>query len=73
MHIQCVSCNLYLQGNPAGYSAYMLSEYGLEVMEHIKMLSYKHLETEEIQELGEIYKAKCKDLAKTKNFEVKVK
>ena len=73
VHIQCVSCNLMLAGNPAGYSAYMLSEYGLGVMEHIKMLSYQHLSTEEIQELGKIYKQKCKDLAKTKNFEVKVR
>ena len=73
VHIQCITCNLFLQGNPAGYSAYMLAEHGLEVMEHIKMLSYKHLETDEIHELGKIYKAKCMELAKTKNFEVKVR
>ena len=73
VHLQCEGCNCYLQGNVAGYAQYMQKRYGDEVIEYLKQKSYEKLELEEVQELARIYKQKCKDLAKTKNFEVHVK
>lgn len=72
VHIQCATCNLYRQGNPAGYYKFMLDKYGEDVIKEIEELSYEVYDIEEVQELAQIYKQKCKDLAKTKNFEVRI-
>ena len=50
----------------------MLDKYGEDVIKEIEELSYKVYDIEEVQELAQIYKQKCKDLAKTKNFEVRI-
>lgn len=72
VHIQCVGCNNYRQGNPAGYSKFMLDKYGEDVIDYIKQKSYEILDIEEAREMAKIYKQKCKDLVKTKNFEVRI-
>ena len=72
IHIQNSLCNLTLGGNPAGYSAYMLEEYGQEVIDHIEKLSHTYLDCNEIDDIARIYKQKCKDLAKKKNFKVNI-
>lgn len=72
VHIQCVECNCTLCGNPAGYFKFMLDNYGEEVLEYLKTQSYLYLEIEEVREIARIYRQKCKDLAPTKNFEVKI-
>jgi len=72
IHIQDTICNLTLGGNPAGYSAYMLKEYGQAVIDEIRALSYKYLDCNEIDGIARIYKQKCIDLAKTKNFKVNI-
>ncbi len=72
INLQCAECNCTLQGNPAGYVSYMLEEYGQDVIDHLKDLSYKYLETEEVRDLARIYKQKCRDLIKDKNFEIKI-
>ena len=72
VHAQCSTCNTYRQGNPAGYGQYMLDRYGNDVIEYIKQKSYEILDIEEVREMARIYKQKCKDLVKDKNFPVKV-
>jgi len=72
VHIQCTTCNTYRGGNPAGYSKFMLDKYGQDVIDYIEKKSYERLELEEVREIAKIYKQKCKDLAKTKNFEVRI-
>lgn len=72
VHLQCDTCNTYRQGNNAGYAQYMQDKYGKEVIEYLKLQSYKTLDIEEVREYARIYKQECKDLAKTKNFEVRI-
>jgi len=72
VHLQCPRCNIYLQGNPAGYTKFMLKKYGKKAIEEIKQLSYKILDCNQIDEIARIYKQKCIDLAKTKNFQVNI-
>ena len=72
VNLQCGTCNCTLGGNPAGYGPYMLREYGQEVIDYLLAQSYKYLETDEVRELARIYKQKCKDLAKNKNFMVNI-
>jgi len=72
VHIQCPTCNTYRGGNPAGYSKFMLDKCGQDVIDYIKQKSYERLDIEEVREMARIYKQKCKDLAKTKNFEVRI-
>lgn len=72
VHLQCVTCNTHLGGNIAGYTQYMETKYSAEVIEHIKQQAYKILEKEEVQEIARIYRRKCVELAKDKNFKIKV-
>jgi hypothetical protein len=72
VHIQCATCNTYRGGNPAGYSKFMLDNYGEDVIEYLKLESYKTPETEEVREIARIYKQKCKDLVNDKNFQVRI-
>lgn len=55
----CVSC-----GKLFAWSQLQIDE--------IKALSYKYLDCNQIDEIARIYKQKCKDLAKTKNFAVNI-
>jgi hypothetical protein len=83
VHVQCASCNLYHKGNPSGYAKYMDKEYGeinfttgkFEnlVVDHINSLIHTYLETEEVKAIAKIYRQKCVDLAKDKNFPVNLK
>ena len=72
VHIQCETCNIYRQGNVAGYSQYMQANYDNEVIEYLKKKSYEIQDIEDTRETARIYKQKCKDLAKQKNFEIKI-
>ena len=82
VHVQCASCNLFQKGNPSGYLGYMNKEYGEwnpetesfdnPVVDHINSLIGTYLETEEVREIAKIYKQKCRDLAKQKNFEIRI-
>jgi len=72
IHVQCAECNLYMGGNPAGYMKYMLKNYGKKGVAEIESLSHHYLDCNQIDELACTYKQKCIDLAKTKNFEVKI-
>jgi len=72
IHLQCSKCNLYMGGNPAGYIEYMLKNYDEKTIDRIKQLSYQTLDCNQIDEIAHIYKQKCIDLAKTKNFKVNI-
>jgi hypothetical protein len=47
-------------------------EFTNPVVDHINTLIYTYLETEEVRTLARIYKQKCKDLAKSKNFQINI-
>ena len=72
VHLQCSRCNITNGGNPAGYYKFMLDRYGEAVIEYLKLESFTYLETEEVRETARIYKQKCKELAKEKNFQVRI-
>ena len=72
VHIQCKSCNLYRQGNPAGYTAFMLLKYPEGTLDEIAMLSYQTSDRELWSETYYSYKDKCKELIKDKDFEIKL-
>ena len=82
VHLQCGSCNTGQGGNASGYLKYMNTTYGEwneetreyenPVVDHINSLIHTYLELEEVRELARIYKQKCKDLAKNKNFMVNI-
>ena len=82
VHLQCANCNCAQGGNHSGYLIYMNKEYGQwdeanqeftnPVVDHINTLIYTYLETEEVRTLARIYKQKCKDLAKSKNFQINI-
>lgn len=70
VHFQCCTCNLYLGGNPAGYSEFMYRKYDDETLSRIKSASYKISDKDELQRLHDFYKNKNKALAKTKLFKI---
>ena len=82
VHIQCRSCNTGQGGNVSGYLKFMNKEYGVwdeetrtfenPVVDHINSLIHTYLDIEDVRDIARIYKQKCKDLAKTKNFPVNV-
>lgn len=41
VHVQCVRCNKYLNGNLNNYEAYMLHKYGQEKIDELRALSHK--------------------------------
>ena len=82
VHLQCGECNCAQGGNHSGYLNYMNREYGEwnetkqefenPVVDHINSLIYTYFETEQVRDIARTYKQKCKDLAKNKNFEVRI-
>ena len=68
----CSRCNLYLQGNIGPYTQFMLEKYGQDVIDMISAASKKLLTKEEIELNIAGYRNLCKELAKTKNFVVRV-
>jgi len=49
IHLQCVECNLYRQGNPAGYLKFMLEEYGAEILDELAVKSKMRLTREDFE------------------------
>jgi hypothetical protein len=39
VHLQCLSCNRFQEGNAAGYALFMLDKYGKEHVEYLQALS----------------------------------
>jgi len=73
VNLQCKLCNGFLGGNPAGYAEWMVEEYGLGILEELFLLSKKtNNKTDMIKAVDE-YRAKNRELAKTKMFEVRLK
>ena len=72
VHLQCSRCNLTLGGASAGYSQWMYATYPEDVIEEIKKKSFETLGRDEIEERIIELRKMCRELAKTKNFVVKV-
>ena len=72
VHLQCSGCNLYLQGNPAGYNRFMVERYGDAVIEEIAQMSYKLHDRWAVDKYIAKTRRECRELAKTKNFTVNI-
>ena len=72
VHFQCCTCNLYMQGNPAGYSVFMNKNYSKFTLDKILQASYTISDRQELQDVYDKYKAKNKILAKSKSFKVNI-
>ena len=73
VHLQCIRCNMYEQGNPAGYASHMVQKYGKEVIEELFLMS-RHPNSKEVIEKYIIDTRKeIRELAKRKGFKVSVK
>jgi len=73
VHLQCKHCNGFMGGNPAGYAEWMVEEYGLGILEELFLLSKKTSNKTDMIKAVDEYRAKNRELAKTKMFEVRLK
>ena len=71
-HYQCCGCNCFRQGNPAGYHKSMMNRYGEAVIDELAQLSYSIHDRWAVDEYIDKTRAECKELAKEKNFTVRV-
>lgn len=64
VHVQCKSCNSYHGGEIAEYAAYLISEYGADIITELvqKSREYKKFTLDELKKMGKIYRAKIRDL-----------
>ena len=64
IHIQCVSCNMFNEGNKSEYERYMLDRYGKEKCDRLKDLKHiqKSLSLFELKAIEQEYKDKLKEL-----------
>ena len=72
VHLQDSRCNLYMSGNPAGYSQWMNENYSKDMIEQIRAESYQTMEPEYVEARIVELRAECKVLAATKNFVIRV-
>lgn len=64
VHLQCCSCNTYLQGNGANYYRFMQNKYGEETIDFLLEENKKTIKLKEfeLKEIEEKYKQKLKNL-----------
>lgn len=64
VHIQCISCNRFSEGNAAGYALYMLDRFGRSEVEYLHALSREtaRFSDSEGELLIKEYKQKLKEL-----------
>ncbi|MDD4689055.1 MAG: recombination protein NinG [Eubacteriales bacterium] len=64
IHIQCVHCNMFNEGNKSEYEKYMLKRYGKEKCDRLKDLKHirKSLNLFELKAIEQEYKEKFKNL-----------
>ena len=64
VHIQCKSCNSYHGGEIAEYAAYLLSEYGADIITELvqKGREYKKFTLDELKEMAKIYRKRIRDM-----------
>lgn len=64
IHIQCVHCNMFNEGNKSEYERYMLERYGKEKCDRLKDLKHvsKSLSLFELKAIEQEYKDKLKEL-----------
>jgi hypothetical protein len=66
VHAQCRRCNRFDEGNAAGYSLFMLEEYGQDHIDHLDELhhQFKKFTPDELEELITLYKGQVKEIQK---------
>ncbi len=64
IHIQCIGCNYYKQGNYLEYKKYMINRYGEEKVERLENMKWikKSLSLLELKALEQDYKNKLREL-----------
>jgi len=64
IHIQCIYCNMYNEGNKSEYERYMLDRYGKEKCDRLKDLKHiqKSLSLFELKAIEQEYKDRLKKL-----------
>ena len=72
VNVQCSTCNTYMQGNPARYDKFMREEYGEDIFEELFLLSKQKTTKEQAEQFIIECRAECKELAKDKNWKVRV-
>ena len=72
VHAQCKRCNGFLAGNPAGYSAWMVAQYGTGILDELFLLSKQPGDRGKMKLALDKYRALNKELAKTKMFEIRL-
>lgn len=72
VHLQCCTCNCYMQGNNAGYTKFMRKKYEQNILDKIESESYKIIDRDVFKEAHERYLKLNKELAKTKTFKVNI-
>jgi hypothetical protein len=65
-HPQCVGCNVFKKGNYPAYSRFMISKYGVEVLDELAELAKSQIKvpTYELQEKIDFYTLKVKEMMK---------
>lgn len=64
VHVQCKSCNSYHGGEIAEYAAYLVSEYGTDIITELvqKGREYKKFTLDELKKMAKIYRKKIRDM-----------
>jgi hypothetical protein len=71
IHIQCSACNRF-ERYRSNYSANMIRRFGEAILETLFLLAKKFHDREYFQEAIPRLKEECREIAKTKNFEVRI-
>jgi hypothetical protein len=65
VHKSCSVCNNHLSGNQINYRIRLVQKFGIEFVESLEADQQpKHFTVDDIKQIIETYKAKCKDMEK---------
>jgi hypothetical protein len=73
IHLQCYHCNMFDEGNKAGYSLHMTKEYGEEIIEVLFLMSKQPHDPDHIEQVIKDYRMYNRELASRKTFKVNLK
>ena len=72
VNAQCRYCNRFLDGNSAGYATFLISKFGIKILEDLDLASRgtTHWTAFEIQNMADNFKARAIELAKQKGLQL---
>ena len=72
VHAQCRKCNRFDNGNPGGYSLFLIREYGIKTVEGLTELSHQAAKWTqfEINNIRDTFKQKAIKLAEKKGLQL---